>query len=149
MPSVGALSDPLSRSARCWPTPTRLCLLRCAPPLRSAVEEIGELKRRLPEIERQITALATVTPAVAALRTIPASAALSLETITAFSNCAPAPCTWRMSTRVGSSSPAVSSVSPSAAITRTPSSRNCCLLRSEASQTEPSFGGAAFGFVRS
>jgi transposase len=54
------------------------------PALHSAVEEIGELERRLREVERQIAALATVTPAVAALRTIPGVGLLTSTALVAF-----------------------------------------------------------------
>jgi transposase len=54
------------------------------PALQSAVEEIGELERRLRAVERQIAALATVTPAVAALRSIPGVGLLTSTALVAF-----------------------------------------------------------------
>jgi transposase len=54
------------------------------PALQSALEEIGELERRLREVERQIAALAAVTPAVAALRTIPGVGLLTATALVAF-----------------------------------------------------------------
>ena len=51
-------------------------------------------------------------------------AAGSFETMADFSNWLTAPSTWRMSTRVGSSSAAVRPAAESAATTRTPKSRN-------------------------
>jgi transposase len=54
------------------------------PALHSALDEIGDLERRLREIERQIAALATVTPAVEALRTIPGVGLLSATALVAF-----------------------------------------------------------------
>jgi transposase len=54
------------------------------PALQSALEEIGDLERRLRAVERQIAALATVTPAVAALRTIPGVGLLTATALVAF-----------------------------------------------------------------
>ena len=54
------------------------------PALHSALEEIRELERRLREVERQIAALARVTPAVAALRTIPGVGLLTSTALVAF-----------------------------------------------------------------
>jgi transposase len=54
------------------------------PALQSALDEIGDLERRLREVERQIAALATVTPAVAALRTIPGVGLLTSTALAAF-----------------------------------------------------------------
>lgn len=54
------------------------------PALQSALEEIGALEGRLREVERQIDSLATVTPAVAALRTIPGVGLLTSTALVAF-----------------------------------------------------------------
>jgi transposase len=54
------------------------------PALQSASEEIGDLERRLREVERQIAALATMTPAVATLRTIPGVGLLTATALVAF-----------------------------------------------------------------
>ena len=54
------------------------------PALLSASEELGDLERRRREVERQIAALAAVTPAVAALRTIPGVGVLTSTALVAF-----------------------------------------------------------------
>jgi transposase len=54
------------------------------PALQSALDEIGELDRRLRATEHQIAALAAVTPGVAALRTIPGVGLLSATALVAF-----------------------------------------------------------------
>lgn len=54
------------------------------PALHSAVEEIGDLERRLREVEHQLAALAAVTPLVAELRTIPDVGLLTSTALVAF-----------------------------------------------------------------
>jgi transposase len=54
------------------------------PALHSALDEIAALERRRRAVERQIAALAAVTPAVAALRTIPGVGLLTSTALVAF-----------------------------------------------------------------